>query len=70
MNGMLFMSLVLLVIAVVGFTYFKVQDYIEQKKELKEGRFNVLPLTVPIFQRPHANMSFEVFAKERHIGEV
>jgi hypothetical protein len=38
MNGMLFMSLVLLVIAVVGFTYFKVQDYIEQKKEEKEGR--------------------------------
>lgn len=37
MNGMLFMSLVLLVIAVVGFTYFKVQDYIEQKKEEKEG---------------------------------
>ncbi len=38
MNGMLFMSLVLLVIAVVGFTYFKVQDYIEHKKEEKKGR--------------------------------
>lgn len=37
MNGMLFMSLVLLVIAVVGFTYFKVQDYIEHKKEEKKG---------------------------------
>ena len=38
MNGMLFMSLVLLVIAVVGFTYFKVQDYIEHQKEEKKGR--------------------------------
>lgn len=38
MNGMLFMSLVLLVIAVVGFTYFKVQDYIEHKNEKRKGR--------------------------------
>jgi hypothetical protein len=38
MNSTVFISLGLLVVAVVGFAYFKVQDYIEQKKEEKEGR--------------------------------
>lgn len=38
MNSTVFISLGLLVVAVVGFTYFKVQDYIEHKKEEKERR--------------------------------
>lgn len=33
MNGMIFMSLVLLAIAVTGFTYFKIEDYRNSKKK-------------------------------------
>lgn len=28
------------------------------------------PLTVPVFQRTHAYVAFEVLPEERHIGEI